>query len=72
VKIICIGSAADIDSTGLPIVRVNKQSLQFEGSTRSFDLDTFVNLSRASALSSMIVELNGTALRGIDTVLYYL
>jgi hypothetical protein len=68
VKIICVGSVADIDSTGLPIVRVNSQSLQFEGSTRSFDLDTFVNLSRASALSSMIVELNGTALRGIDTV----
>jgi hypothetical protein len=68
VKIICVGSAADIDSTGLPIVRVNRQSLQFEGSTRSFDLDTFVNLSRASALSSMIVELNGVALRGVDTV----
>ena len=68
VKIICVGSAADIDSTGLPIVRVNRQSLQFEGSTRSFDLDTFVNLSRASALSAMIVELNGVALRGVDTV----
>jgi hypothetical protein len=68
VKIICIGSALDIDSTGLPIVRVNKQSLQFEGSTRSFDLDTFVNLSRASSVSSMIVELNGTALRGVDTI----
>jgi hypothetical protein len=68
IKIICVGSAADIDSTGLPIVRVNKQSLQFEGSTRSFDLDTFVNLSRASSLSSMIVELNGTALRGVDTI----
>ena len=66
-KIICVGSAADIDSTGLPIVRVNRQSLQYEGSTRSFDLDTFVNLSRASSLSSMIVELNGTALRGVDT-----
>jgi len=68
VKIICIGSVSDVDSTELPIVRVNRQSLQFEGSTRSFDLDTFVNLSRASALSSMIVELNGTALRGVDTV----
>jgi hypothetical protein len=68
VKIICVGSAADIDSTGLPVVRVNRQSLQFEGSTRSFDLDTFVNLTRASTLSSMIVELNGTALRGVDTV----
>ena len=68
VKIICIGSVSDVDSTELPIVRVNRQSLQFEGSTRSFDLDTFVNLSRASAVSSMIVELNGTALRGVDTV----
>ncbi len=68
VKIICIGSVSDVDSTQLPIVRVNKQSIQFEGSTRSFDLDTFVNLSRASAVSSMVVELNGTALRGVDTI----
>jgi hypothetical protein len=68
VKIICIGSVSDVDSTELPIVRVNRQSLQFEGSTRSFDLDTFVNLSRSSTLASMIVELNGTALRGVDTV----
>ena len=68
VKIICIGSVSDVDSTELPIVRVNRQSIQFEGSTRSFDLDTFVNLSRASAVSSMVVELNGIALRGVDTV----
>ena len=68
VKIICIGSVSDVDSTELPIVRVNRQSIQFEGSTRSFDLDSFVNLSRASAVSSMIVELNGIALRGVDTV----
>jgi hypothetical protein len=68
VKIICIGSASDVDSTLLPIVRVNRQALQFEGSTRSFDLDTFVNLARGSSKSSMVVDLNGEALRGVDTI----
>jgi hypothetical protein len=68
VKIICVGSTSDVDSSLLPIVRVNRQALQFEGSTRSFDLDTFVNLARGSSKSSMVVELNGEALRGVDTV----
>lgn len=68
VKIICIGTISDVDSSQLPIVRVNRQLIQFEGSTRSFDLDTFVDLSRASSVSAMIVELNGLALQGVDTI----
>ena len=68
VKILALGANFDVDSTGLSVVRVNRQVLTYEGSTRSFDLDKFVNLQRASSLSSMIVEVNGVALRGVDTV----
>jgi len=68
VKILALGANFDVDSTGLSVVRVNKQVLTYEGSTRSFDLDKFVNLQRASSLSSMVVEVNGVALRGVDTV----
>ena len=67
VKVVCLGSASDTDSLGLAIVQVHRQTFEFEGSTRSFDLDGFVNLERSSALSSMVVEVNGTALRGVDT-----
>lgn len=68
VKVIALGANFDVDSTGLSVVRINRQTLTFEGSTRSFDLDNFVDLQRASSLSSMIVEVNGTALKGVDTV----
>ena len=67
IKIVCIAASSDVDSSGLPIVRVNRQSFVYDGSTRSFDLDGFVNLSRASALTAMVVEVNGTALVGVDT-----
>jgi len=70
IKIICLKSALDVDSTGLSIVRVNTQKFEFEGSTRSFDLDNFTELSRASAVSSMIVTVNGRALKGVDTVYF--
>jgi hypothetical protein len=68
VKIICLGAGIDTDSSGVNVVRVNRQTFEFEGSTRNYDLDNFVNLTRSSARTSMIVELNGYALRGPDTV----
>jgi len=67
IKIICLGGGADTDSTGYSIVRINQQTVTFEGSTRRFSLDNFVKLSRGSAESSAIVELNGVALIGPDT-----
>jgi hypothetical protein len=70
IKIVCLKASSDIDSSGLAIVQVNKQIFEFEGSTRSFDLSGFVKLSRSSAVSSMIVELNGQALQGVDTTYY--
>ena len=68
VKIICLESANDIDSSGVSLVQVNKETFYFEGSTRSFDITGFSELTRGSALSSMIVEANGRLLKGPDTV----
>jgi hypothetical protein len=68
VKIICIGTDSRINVNQIPVVRVNKQRLEFEGSTRSFELTDFVNLNRASTMSSVVVEANGTILQGVDTI----
>ena len=70
IKIICLKSSLDVDSTGLAIIRINNQTFEFEGSTRSFDISNFVNLSRGSAISSMIVEINGQILQGVDTIYF--
>ena len=68
IKIVCFEAAADTDSTGVSIVQVNSQTVYFEGSTRSFDIDGFTELARGSAVSSMIVEVNDTVLKGPDTL----
>jgi hypothetical protein len=68
VKIICLESATDIDSSGLPLVQVNTETFYFEGSTRTFAITGFSDLTRGSTLSSMIVEANGQLLKGPDTV----
>jgi hypothetical protein len=68
IKIICLQAAADVDSSGLAVIKVNTQTVYFEGSTRSFELDNFVELSRGSARNSMIVEVAGQVLKGADTV----
>jgi hypothetical protein len=49
------------------LVRVNQQTLIYDGSIVSFDLDKFVNLTRASATGSILVDLNGLQLKGVDT-----
>ena len=68
IKIVCFEAAADTDSTGVAIVQVNSQTVYFEGSTRSFDIDGFTNLVRGSTAGSMIVEVNDSVLKGPDTV----
>ena len=50
------------------MVRVNQQVITYDGSTLSYDLDRFVNLQRASAIGSTLVEVNGKQLKGVDTV----
>ncbi len=68
IKIICVGSVLDADSTGQSIVRVNQQTFIYDGSTRNYDLDRFVNLSRGSAISSILVNLNNVQLNNVDTI----
>jgi hypothetical protein len=67
VKIVCLESTADIDSSGLSLIQVNTQTFYFEGSTRSFEITGFSELTRGSTLSAMIVEANGRLLKGPDT-----
>lgn len=67
IKIVCLEAAVDVDSSGLAIIKVNNQTLYFEGSTRSFELDNFVELTRGSAENSMIVEVDGVVLKSADT-----
>jgi hypothetical protein len=67
IKIVCLGAATDVDSSLEAVVRVNNQTIVHDGSTRSYDLDNFVQLNRESSVSSMIVDVDGTKLRGVDT-----
>ena len=67
VKIVCLESTADIDSSGLSLIQVNAQTFYFEGSTRSFEITGFSELTRGSTLSSMLVEAAGRLLKGPDT-----
>ena len=68
IRIVSLESSADVDSSGVSVVQVNNQTMYFEGSTRSFDLEGFVELTRGSAPSSMIVEVGGQILQGADTI----
>jgi hypothetical protein len=67
VKIVCLGAARDTDSSLQSLVRVNQQTFEFDGSTSIFEIDRFVNLSRGSALPSLVVEAKNRYLRGPDT-----
>ena len=66
VKIISVGTRNVLAQQ--PVIRVNQQVEIFDGSTRSFSLGGFVNFAAASTLSSIIIEVNGIALQGVDTV----
>ena len=68
IKIVCLEANQDVDLSGLSLIKVNTQTVYFEGSTRSFELDGFVELTRGSARNSMIVEVDGRILQGSDTV----
>jgi hypothetical protein len=68
VKIVSIGKNSKINIEQLPVVRVNKQRFEYDGSTRSFELTDYVDLGRGSLLSSMIVEVDEVILKGVDTI----
>jgi hypothetical protein len=68
IKIICLGQGLDTDSSQLSIIKVNQKEIFYDGSSRKFDLDGFAVLSRGSSLSSVVVEIDGIVLKGVDTV----
>ena len=68
VKIVVLGASLDTDSTQQSIIRSNQQTFIYDGSTRKYDLDKFVNLTRNSSKSAMLVEVNNAHLQGVDAV----
>jgi hypothetical protein len=68
IRIVAFSAATDVDSSLQSLIRVNQQEFTYDGSTKSYDLDTFVQLSRDSALASTIVEVNNKKLKSVDTV----
>lgn len=70
IKIVCIGQSDVTDSTAIPVVEVNSEVFEFDNSSRSFEIQRFTNVIRDSVMSSVLVELNGEYLRGVDTNQY--
>jgi hypothetical protein len=68
IKVISVGSSAQTTALELPIIRVNKQVFVFDGSTRSFNIENFIELTRGSIKSSVLVSVNETQLIGVDTI----
>jgi hypothetical protein len=64
IKILSIGPGAE--TTG--IVRVHSQQFEFEGSTRTFEITDLSIQTNGSVTSSVVVEVNGTVLKGVDTI----
>lgn len=67
VKIICVGSANSTATTTNNLIQINKQVSAFDGSSSSIAINGFSNIALSSTTSSVIVEINGVALRGPDT-----
>ena len=67
VKIICFSAEEGADSVNSSFIRVNQHTVPFDGSTRAIDLDNFVNLEQASETASILVNINGNYLQGVDT-----
>lgn len=68
IKILVLAESVEADSSGQNAIRINQQVIFYDGSTRSYDLDRFVNLQRSSASGNLFVELNNRYLRSVDTV----
>ena len=67
IKVVSLGSSTPGQLVA-PVVRVNRQTLIYDGSTQSFELDNFVNSENSSAISAMLVEVNNLALKGPDSI----
>ena len=68
-KIIVLGNSTIDDVSDLSLVKVNREQFVYDGSTRSFSLENFVNFSRGSANASIIVSVNDRLLVGLDTTI---
>lgn len=64
IKIITFGES-DEDLSNL--IRINKKTVIYDGITLEIELDNFINDTDVNAASAIIVELNGKALRGVDS-----
>ena len=67
IRIIVVGATTDTDTAQLGLVGLNEQEFIYTGN-RSFDIDHYIQLPRGSELASAIVEVNGIALQGIDSI----
>ena len=67
IKIICFEASEYANSDNLSFIRINQQTIPFDGNTRTIPVDQFVNLQRSSELSSILVNVNGNYLQGVDT-----
>jgi len=67
VKIVVLGSSLTTNTNQEPVIRVNQQTIIVDGSTRTYELDNFVDLERSSARGSILVELNNRYLKSSDT-----
>ena len=66
IKIVMFQASERVDSGQLGLVRVNRQTTTL-GTERTIDLDNFVELTAESSIASMVVEINGVKLKGVDT-----
>lgn len=62
VKIVVFGKRSVIDKSS--IVRVNRRSFESDGSTRSFEIDSFTE----EDIKSLVVEVDHKVLEGVDTI----
>jgi len=67
VNIVVLSAAAETDINGYSIVRVNQVQVYADGSSTSIQIPGFTEFTTGSSMSSMIVEVNGITLQGVDT-----
>jgi hypothetical protein len=68
IKVVALGASPEINIAEVSIVRVNQQTFVYDGSTTSYAIDKFVDLSRGSIKSSVLVSVNNVELIGVDTI----
>lgn len=67
INVIVFGASTETDVNGYNIVRVHQTTVYADGSSNSIQLPEFTKFTTGSAVASTIVEINGTALQGVDT-----